>query len=302
MIVLCGIQQQGIDIAYFLRQKGILVDCFVTINEETAKKENASGWVSYEEVATALGAEVYYAKSYSLREDLDFFERRNFGTLLLGGWQRLIPGSVLSTLKFGGIGQHGSSEYLPLGRGRSPLNWALILGRRRLVWNLFRLTPGVDDGDILATTVFEINEWDDCNTLYKKVAVVVKHMLPDAIIKLERGDWTGVEQEGEPSYYSKRGWEDGRIFWDNNSIKQTYNLVRAVTKPYPGSWTKKGDKIITIWKAQPWDSYLPFYTSAKPGQIVEIFEDGTYVVACLDGLLLITESTDSHPRVGDTYA
>ena len=69
--------------------------------------------------------------------------------MILGGWQRLVPDKILKTLKYGGLGQHGSSEFLPKFRGRSPLNWSIIMGKRRLIWNLFVMTSGIDDGDIV---------------------------------------------------------------------------------------------------------------------------------------------------------
>jgi len=159
-IVLCGIQEQGKDIIRSLYEKGIRVTHVVTISEEIAiRNKSESTWVSYEDIARELAIELYYAESYSLSTSLDinYFKDRNFYILLLGGWQRLIPKEILNTIHYP-IGQHGSSEFLPEGRGRSPLNWAIILGKKRLIWNLFLLTPMMDEGDILDYDT-EQREW-----------------------------------------------------------------------------------------------------------------------------------------------
>jgi methionyl-tRNA formyltransferase len=53
------------------------------------------------------------------------------------------------------------------------------------------------------------------------------------------------------SYYGGRRPEDGRIDW-GKSADEIYNLIRAVTRPYPGAYalTENNEKII-IWWAEP---------------------------------------------------
>jgi len=300
-VVLCGIQEQGIEIALYLKSKGISISYIVTISESLAQKNKASGWVSYESFSKEHGIPLYYAKSYSFNSEEDqlFFAKNGFNLMILGGWQRLIGASVISTLKYGCIGQHGSSEFLPKGRGRSPLNWSLIMGRKRLVWNLFLITPGIDDGDIIDYMIFEINEWDDCKTMYYKVAVAVKQMLARTIPRVLRNEIESLKQIGEPSYYLKRMPEDGKIDW-SKSVFEIYNLIRAVTHPYPGAFAQVGNEKVMIWKAQPWDTHISYY-GASNGEIVEVFNGGDYVVNCCDGLLLITLSDDKDLKVGKCY-
>ena len=58
---------------------------------------------------------------------------------------------------------------------------------------------------------------------------------------------------------------------------------------------------VTIWEAQPWSSGLLFYTQRKFGEVVEVFESGDYVLNCVDGLLLVTDSDDGNVFVGKQY-
>ena len=51
--------------------------------------------------------------------ELAFFANENIDLVILGGWQRLVPPQILAQINIA-IGQHGSSENLPRGRGRSP--------------------------------------------------------------------------------------------------------------------------------------------------------------------------------------
>jgi len=207
--------------------------------------------------------------------------------LILGGWQRLIPDNILSTLKIGGIGVHGSSEMLPKGRGRSPVNWSLIEGKNRYVLQLFLMTPGIDDGDILDFQTFDINKWDTCRTVYYKISVVQKRKLLELIPKIIKNEFKRIPQTGEPTFYPKRTPDDGLINWNQTSEK-LYDFIRAITKPYPGAFSYLDNKKIKIWKAQPFDNKIT-YDQNKVGQIVEIFSSGDFVVNCYTGSLLVTE-------------
>lgn len=287
-IVLCGIQEQGIDICEFLIKNDIKISCIVTLTKEDSIKNKASGWVDYSEFCKKYNIKIYYCKKYKLssEEDIEFFKNEKFDLLLLGGWQRLIPSTILNNIKHGGIGQHGSSELLPKGRGRSPLNWSIILSRKRLIWNIFFMTPGIDDGYIIDNRNVNINSFDTCKTLYYKVSIIVKNMYLENIPKILNNQIIGTRQKGIPTFYEKRTPDDGLIDW-NKPLEDIYNLIRAVTHPYPGAFTFNGLNKIHIWKAQPFDNNIT-YPNAKYGEIVEIFEN-EFVINCMDGLLLVTD-------------
>ena len=190
-------------------------------------------------------------------------------------------------IKIGGVGVHGSSEMLPKGRGRSPVNWSLIEGKNKYILQLFLMTPGIDDGDILDFQTFDINKWDTCRTVYYKISVVQKRKLLELIPKLIKNEFKRIPQTGEPTFYPKRTPQDGLINWNQNSEK-LFDFIRAITKPYPGAFSYLDNKKIKIWKAQPFDNKIT-YDQNKVGQIVEIFSSGDFVVNCYAGSLLVTE-------------
>ena len=288
-IVICGCTEAGFETLEFLLEQNITISYIVSLNDEQAKKWNVSGYCSFEKLSKKYNIPIYYPKSYSLKEkeDLDFFQHHSFDLLILGGWQRLIPDDVLSTLKIGGVGVHGSSEMLPKGRGRSPVNWSLIEGKNKYILQLFLMTPGIDDGDILDYQTFDINKWDTCRTLYYKISIVQKQKLLELIPKLIKNEFKRIPQTGEPTFYPKRTPDDGLINWNQTSEK-LYDFIRAITKPYPGAFSYLDNKKIKIWKAQPFDNKIT-YDQNKVGQIVEIFSSGDFVVNCYTGSLLVTE-------------
>jgi methionyl-tRNA formyltransferase len=288
-IVICGCTEAGFETLEFLLEQNITISYIVSLDDEQAKKWNVSGYYPFNKLSKKYNIPIYYPKSYSLKEkeDLDFFQHHSFDLLILGGWQRLIPDDVLSTLKIGGVGVHGSSEMLPKGRGRSPVNWSLIEGKNKYILQLFLMTPGIDDGDILDYQTFDINKWDTCRTLYYKISIVQKQKLLELIPKLIKNEFKRIPQTGKPTFYPKRTPDDGLINWNQTSEK-LYDFIRAITKPYPGAFTYLDNKKIKIWKAQPFDNKIT-YDQNEIGQIVEIFSSGDFVVNCYTGSLLVTE-------------
>src|SRR5688500_7630821 len=151
MIAFAGCKSTTRDCMRRLILDGIRVDLLITISAETASKNEVAGFEDLHDFCTEHGIEVYVARRYDLKspEDQEFFEQRALDALLVTGWERLIPAAALRTLRCGAFGMHGSPRGLPFGRGRSPLNWSLILGETAFHTSLFRYSPGVDDGDIV---------------------------------------------------------------------------------------------------------------------------------------------------------
>lgn len=288
-LVMVGCAETGFHVIKELLESGFKFDYFVTITKEKALQTNASGYVDFSDLAKEYQIPVYFCETYSLKaeKDLQFFKEHQFDLLIQGGWQRLFPDEVLKTLSVGAIGVHGSAEFLPKGRGRSPLNWSLIENKKRFIMHYFFIKPGIDDGDIFHYEMFDINEWDDIKTLYYKNSIVTINVLKEFIPKILNRTIEIFPQSGEPSYYPKRQKEDGRIDW-GKTVLEIYNLIRAVTKPYPGAFTYLEGKEIVIWKAQPFDTRLD-KIEYFPGQITHKFTNGDFVIKCSDGLMLVTD-------------
>lgn len=286
---MCGCHEAGLPIIQGLLDVGIKFDYFVILSPEQGKKYQVAGYFDFSNLANSHKIPIYYPKTYNLEDasDQKFFTDNQFDLLIQGGWQRLFPDTILQTLKCGAIGVHGSPDFLPKGRGRSPLNWSLIENRKRFILQLFLMKSGVDDGDIFDYESFDINEFDTIRTLYYKVGIVSRNMLLRSLPLLLAGKVVFIPQKGEPSYYSKRSPSDGQIDWETMDVWDIYNAIRAQTRPYPGAFGKINENIYTIWQAQVFDTQIK-YPGEPYGSIVESF-DNCLVINCRGGLLLATD-------------
>lgn len=288
-LVMCGCHIGGRDVISSLIEEGYEFSYFVCLSKEQSLRYDISGYFDYSAIASQHSIPIYYPESYSLKTDKDirFFQENKFDLIIQGGWQRLFPTAILNQLKIGAIGLHGSSDFLPKGRGRSPMNWSLILGKERFIMHLFMIKSGVDDGDILDTYQFDINIFDDICTLYYKYTISYRELLLRNLKNILSNEISPLPQVGTPTYYSKRNAKDAEIHFEEMDLIEIYNFIRAQTRPYPGAFAKVDNQTIKIWKAQPFDTRIT-YPSCEYGSVVESF-DGNLIIKCLGGSLLVTD-------------
>ncbi|MDD3443296.1 MAG: formyltransferase family protein [Sulfurimonas denitrificans] len=288
-IVMCGCCEVGYNIIDSLLKDGFHFDYFVVFTQDQAQKFQISGYKNFSELAQIYNIPLYIPQSYDLKskEDLEFFQTQKFDLIIQGGWQRLFPSAILQTLSIGAIGVHGSSDFLPKGRGRSPLNWSIIENKTRFIMQIFIIKEGVDDGDVFDYEIFDINKSDTIRTLYYKYAIVVKRMLKRNINNILNNKLNVKKQIGKPTYYKKRTPQDGVIDWEIMDVFTIDSLIRAVAFPYPGAKAIINNQEYTIWQAQVFDTKIT-YEDKRYGECVEIFDENL-LINCLGGLLLITK-------------
>lgn len=288
-LTLFGVKETTKIIAEFLYALGIKVDLIVSIDAKVAIKNNIADYKNLSQTAIKIGADYYPVKNYSLGEDENkFFKEHSFEIGIAYGWQRLIPGEVLKRFKHGIYGFHASLNLLPIGRGRSPLNWALIKGADKMYNHCIRYSAEADAGDIYSVTQFSITPYDTILTLIYKSLLIAKKDIPNLLKDIENNVLSLTPQQGSASLLSKRTPEDGLINFKSSSTIEIVNLIRAVTKPFSGAFchTPEGKKII-IWEAWPFEEIFNF-SSFEPGEII----DNIYtmpIIKTLDGSIIVKE-------------
>ena len=163
-------------------------------------------------------------------------------------YRHMLPREVLHIPRIAAMNLHGS--LLPAFRGRCPVNWVLIKGEKLTGVTLHIMEIKPDAGDIVAQRKVAISFEDTAHTLAQKLASEARKLMREIMPRLESGTFERHPQVGASSYFGGRRPEDGVIDW-TASAESIYNLVRAVTHPYPGAYTMLDGKRLFIWKALP---------------------------------------------------
>lgn len=286
-VVVFGVKDTSENIVSFIQEEICPVDLVITISPEVTKRNQIAGYKGLSVLTEKYGIPVHEADSYFLTDEKtqNLMRENEFDIGISMGWQRLMPKSVLDCFKYGVFGFHGNSGYLPFGRGRSPLNWSMILGDTRFNLNLFRYDEKADSPNVFATEMFSITPHDDIRMAQYKNMICSKRLIRKLLIAYESGKVeVRTESKDFDSWYEKRTAADGKIDFHNRT-RDIYNLIRGVAAPFPGAFAFcKGEKV-RVWAAHPFDEMIDFSAYA-PGEVIDVF-DGKPVVRTVDGSLLI---------------
>ncbi len=233
---------------------------------------NENVWFkSVAEVAAAHGLPVYAPEDINHPLWVEKIKALEPDFLFSFYYRNMVKPAVLELPKQGALNLHGS--LLPKYRGRCPANWVLINGETETGVTLHYMTPHPDDGDIVAQRKIAIANRDTAATLFEKMVPAATALLDAVLPKLIKGKAPRKPQDhSQATYFGGRKPADGLMDWTKTAT-EIRNLVRAVTKPYPGAFTHLGDRKLIVWSA----SVVTGAKAAKPGTIVSATP---LVVAC----------------------
>ena len=197
-------------------------------------------------------------------------------------FREIIGPEVLGLARRGALNLHGS--LLPRYRGRCPVNWVLINGERETGVTLHYMEAKPDRGDIVAQRAVPIADDDTALSLNRKLGEAARALLRATYPLLAAGTAPRIPQDhARATRFGGRRPEDGRIAW-HEPARRLYDLIRAVTAPYPGAFTTYRGERLFVWWARPLD--LGPRVGA-PGEVVEIRPGAGVVVAAGSGALLL---------------
>ncbi len=195
-------------------------------------------------------------------------------------YRRLLGPALLAVPHLGAVNLHGS--LLPKYRGRAPVNWALIQGETVTGVTLHYMDERADHGDIIAQRAVPIVVEDTAFTLSRKLTAAAGDLFHDTYpLILSRQAPRIPQDHAAATRFGRRRPADGLIDW-RASTWQIYNLVRAVTRPFPGAFTYWEGRRVFVWAArltQSWQS------SGPPGRVVGVGAGDSLEVATGDGIL-----------------
>ncbi|MCL2310347.1 MAG: bifunctional UDP-4-amino-4-deoxy-L-arabinose formyltransferase/UDP-glucuronic acid oxidase ArnA [Proteobacteria bacterium] len=200
-------------------------------------------------------------------------------------YRDLIGNDILKLAPQGGYNLHGS--LLPRYRGRAPINWALVHGEKETGVTLHRLELKADAGDIAGQKRVAITDSDTALILHEKLNTAAQELLNELLPKIARGAITLTPQDStKATVFGRRTPADGKIDWQQ-SAQQIYNLVRAVTEPYPGAFSFNGNRKFIVWEAR----VEARNHQAKPGTVLSA---QPLTVACgKDALQIVAGQTEA---------
>ena len=160
---------------------------------------------------------------------------------------QIISQSILDIPKHGVINVHAS--LLPLFRGSSPIQWAILTGQERTGVSIMRTALQVDSGDVLLQKSVSIGDNETAGELFDRLAKLGAEALVEGLQLIESGRAVFTPQDhSKATHYPMLSKEDGKIDW-NCSAKEILCKIRGMN-PWPSAYCYLGGKIFKIWSAK----------------------------------------------------
>tara|TARA_Y200000002_G_scaffold383190_1_gene403885 strand:+ start:2699 stop:3721 length:1023 start_codon:yes stop_codon:yes gene_type:complete len=263
---------------------GVKINRVIGLNPKSVIDQNkVSGFIDISSFCKKHKLDFKYVDDYSLKTIDPKSILKNVDLIWVLGWQRLLPSSFISYPKIATLGSHGSCDGIVKGRGRSPQNWALIMGKKKFKVSMFKISDGIDNGNIILTKDIKYTKFDNIIHSYIKVGLSIANCLhkivnnPNLIKKAKK-------QKGKAEYFPKRIPEDGFIDWSMSAV-DIFNQIKSLSRPYPIARSIINKEMIFINKA----SYIENSLDNSHGKILYFFSNGEILVSCGIGTLIIED-------------
>jgi methionyl-tRNA formyltransferase len=181
--------------------------------------------------ALELGLVACQPASWKAPETRALWESLGVDLAIVVAYGHILPRWMLDSCALGVWNLHFS--ILPRWRGAAPVNHALLAGDPETGVALMRLTPGLDEGPVLAQTRTAIGGSDTAPGLLRVLAMDGARLLEERLAELVAGAAEPVAQVGEPTFASKLTKEMARLDPARPAV-ELHRRVRAL-QPWPGT-------------------------------------------------------------------
>ncbi len=171
---------------------------------------------------------------------------KNGDILILLSCEKILKNAFLELHKHNLV-VHASR--LPKGKGMSPLTWQILEGEKIIFLTLFEAAAKLDSGVIYEQMQIKF----EGHELIDEMRDILNEGTLNLMIDFMKDypDVSGIEQEGEESFYPRRKPEDSRLD-PAKTIEEQFNLLRIVdNERYPAFFKMFNQKyVLKIFKVE----------------------------------------------------
>ncbi len=205
-----------------------------------------------------------------IKDDYEEIKKRNPELIVTAAFGQLLPKGLLDIPSHGCINVHAS--LLPNLRGGAPIHYSLLKGYKKTGISIMYMAEKLDAGDVISQQEITIEDTDDVGSLHDKLSVIGADLLIETIPSILSGTAKATSQDEQLATFAPNiRREQEQIEWDR-PVQEVYNQIRGL-HPWPVAFTTWQGNVFKVYQA----SKTNHSTTAHPGTVVEIKEDGLIV-------------------------
>lgn len=220
-------------------------------------------------------------KSSPEKEEIKKF---NTDLHIVYAYGQIIPEDVFMLPKIVSMNLHGS--LLPEYRGASPVQTAIMDGKKTTGFTLQKLSKELDAGDILYQETIPILDEDNTETILKQITERGGRKILELI--KNNGPWIATPQNSSLATYCRKILPEDRIIHFQKDHISIHNQIRALY-PEPLAYTFFKGKRILILQSNLNKSKPSTDPSLEPGSLVKEGKNLLFVT-CGDQFMLSIEA------------
>lgn len=254
----------------------------ITRPDKPAGRGRTLGPSPVKQFALAKGLPVYQPGSLKRKEALDLIHSLRPNIIIVVAFGQILPPPVLEYPINGCLNVHAS--LLPRHRGASPIAAAILAGDKQTGVTIMEMEEGLDTGPIIAQISTPIMADENAGQLSDRLAELGAGLLVATLpLWLAGGIETIAQDESKATMTRTLRKEDGWLDWTRDALELDLH-VRAYT-PWPGAFTRWGDRILKIARAHP----VSDNGGRQPGDCFTTGEgkNRSLAVACGSGALVL---------------
>ena len=260
--------------------------------------QNVVGVVTQPDKQKGRGMQVQYCdvKRYALEKELEVYQPEtlkdeaikglldelNPDIIVVVAYGKILPEYVLKFPKYGCINVHGS--LLPEYRGASPIQRAVIDGKKVTGVTTMFMDKGLDTGDMLLKREYGIDENANTGEVFDDLAKIGAELLLETLDGLEKGTITPVKQDDSKATYAEKIFKEECATSFDDNAQTVHNKIRGLF-PFPGAFCYHNGKLLKLCESRVYKDSIP---DGNIGEVVGLSKEGI-LVKCRDGAVLLTK-------------
>lgn len=245
-------------------------------------------------LAVENSLDIFQPENINAPESINYLKIFNPDLFIVVAYGQILSQNVFDIFNKMSINLHLS--YLPELRGASPVETAILEGKKITGITIQKMALKLDAGDILLQEKIFIDENDTTETLYEKMKDPSKNLLLQVINQIESNTFNLIKQDETKSTYAKKILKkDAEIDW-SLSAETIHNKVRALSSKIPPFTSFKKTKL-KLHKTEVLKDKEVFQISRVSEAI---YLNKTLIVRCGIGFLKLLKVQPENKKVMDT--
>ena len=184
-------------------------------------------------MAQSLGLESRTPASMRDPETIEAFKALDLDAAIVVAYGQILPADILDAPRLGAFNLHAS--LLPRWRGAAPIQRSIMAGDPVTGVQVMRMTEGLDEGPILATTALPMAADETAGSLQVRMATAGADLLVQTVAEIAAGRASETPQSDTGASYAKKiRPKEARIDW-TRSAAEVDQHIRGLS-PFPGAW------------------------------------------------------------------